>query len=182
MLSFPDPFTVMNITFYIAALLCLVSAVMALTLPNLVRAVLCLMASFIASAVVFATLGHEFLAMAQILVYVGAVGILMLFTLTLTRQVQADPILGSRGWAWGVLLGALLFGTLWAAVRDRFASAAPFPASSEASVKTLGESLMQAHYLPFEAVGLLLTVALIGAACIARSEHDASTRTAPAPH
>ena len=75
----------MSLFFIITALITMASAIAAMTLRNLVHCVLCLTVTFAGIALVFLQLGAEFIGFSQILVYIGAVSILMLFALLMTR-------------------------------------------------------------------------------------------------
>ena len=105
----------MTIAFYILAAIAVLGAVMAITLRNVVHAVFSVLLFFSALAGLFMLLLAEFIAAVQVLVYIGSVGILMLFAIMLTTKVTGDPTrnLLSRGWGWGSLLaGALLLAFL----------------------------------------------------------------------
>jgi NADH-quinone oxidoreductase subunit J len=160
----------MTIAFYALAAVAVIGALLAVQLTNLVRAVFGLLLFFGSLAGLFLLLMAEFLAAAQILVYVGAIGILMLFAIMLTHRVTGDDDRGgfSRGWLWGSLTAALLFaGVLWPVLEysalDQRQATDLVP-----SVKLLGERLMNPYTLTLEVTGLLLTAALIGAIAVAK--------------
>ncbi len=158
----------MNPFFYLLAILTLGGAVAAMTLRNAVHSALSLVVTFVGLAGVYLALGAQFLGLVQVMVYVGAVAILLVFVLLLTRSGDGEPREGGReGWTWGLttaggvvflLLGALLTGP---GLGKREEPPAP-PA-----VKELGEALMTDYVLPLQVVGVLLTVAMIGAAVLA---------------
>ena len=95
----------MIIAFYILATVAILGAVMAITLRNVVHSVFCVLLFFSALAGLFLLLLAEFIAAVQVLVYIGSVGILMLFAIMLTTKVMGDSTrtVHSRGWAWGGL-------------------------------------------------------------------------------
>src|SRR6204780_4579406 len=101
----------MQIAFAIIAALTLVSAIAAMSLRNLVHCALCLAVTFAGLAALYLQLGAPFVGWAQILVYIGAVAILIVFAILLTRSSEArpEPIL-SAGWAVGVAIAVVVLG------------------------------------------------------------------------
>lgn len=160
----------MPFSFYILALIMLASGVGAMTMRNLVHCALCLAASFIAMAGLFLQLNAPFAAFAQILVYVGAVAILIVFAILLTRNSEQQPdkrasaLLPSMVIA--ILLGGTLVGTL---VATRFDSQMN---EFSPTVSRLGMLLMTNYLVPLQIIGVLLTAALIGAVIIAMKEGE----------
>lgn len=160
----------MTIAFYLFAAVAVIGALLAIQLSNLVRAVSGLLLFFGSLAGLFLLLSAEFLAAAQVLVYVGAVGILMLFAIMLTHRVTGDADRSgfTRGWVWGALVAILTFAAaLWpvldAAQLDERQATALTP-----SVQLLGQRLMSPYTLTLEVTALLLTAALIGAIVVAK--------------
>ena len=164
----------MTIAFYILAVVAITGALLAVQLTNLVRAVCGLLLFFGALAGMFLLLMAEFLAAAQILVYVGAVGILMLFAIMLTHRVTGDDDRSgfSRGWFWGALLASLAFaGVLWPTLED--AELGDSKATElTLTTKLIGERLMNPYTLTLEVTALLLTAALIGAIVVAKGTSE----------
>lgn len=153
------------------------SAVVALTRRDLIHSALLLVLSWAGVAAFYLWAGAEFVAFAQVLVYVGAISMVVLFAVLLTRRAPAgapvDPaapgrvfgaLLAACGVA-GVLLGAVLGAPLDVAV------AAPVAAIS---VKQLGLQLMGPHAAALLVVGLLLTVALLGGVILASASRAVS--------
>lgn len=165
----------MTIAFYILATVAVLSALAAVRLRNLVHATLCLMGLFVALAGIYVLLMAEFIAAVQILVYVGAIGILILFAIMLTQHVTGEQkeTIDSLGGLWGlaaatgVLLMLLLPGILLTSMPTQ-----PTVAEVTPSVRDLGLSLMTPYTIALQAMGLLLTVALIGAVVIAIQPAD----------
>jgi NADH-quinone oxidoreductase subunit J len=157
--------------FAIFAILTVAGAVAAMGLRNLVHSVLALAVAFAGLAAVYLLLGAQFIGLAQILVYVGAVAILIVFAVLLTRDRVAtpQPILGSAWIASGAVALAI-FGILGWAIRHSDASRPAATPQPEVSMQQIGSALMLRFALPLEAIGLLLTVALIGAVTIAVRE------------
>lgn len=160
----------MTLALILIALVLLGSAAAAMLSRNLIHSALLLVGAWAGLAAFYLWAGAEFVAFAQVLVYVGAVSMVVLFAVLLTRQgataapVEFDSIkrmvtgLIAAGGVAGVLLGAIA-GTPLAI------SARPVPAAI--SVKQLGAQLMGPHAAALLIVGVLLTVALLGAVIIA---------------
>ena len=165
----------MNLIFAIIALVTLAGAVAAMSLRNLVHCALCLMLAFGGLAALFLQLDAQFVGLAQILVYIGAVAILIVFAILLTRgsELPQQPALTSS-WVMGAGVAVLTFGSLAAAMLA--SSVTPATANpktdvaAEVAVTRIGEKLMTDYVLPLEVVALLLTAALIGAVIIAMQE------------
>ena len=156
--------------FTIFAILTVAGAVAAMSLRNLVHSVLALTVAFAGLAVVYLQLGAQFIGLAQVLVYVGAVAILIVFAILLTRDTGARPqtVRGS-GRIRSSLVILAIFGILaWAFLHS---AAGPAVLSHpEASMQQIGSAMMLRFALPLEIIGLLLTAALIGAVTIAMRE------------
>ena len=172
--------------FTISAVLTVLAAGGAMALRNLVHCALCLVVAFAGMASLFLQLNAQFVGFAQILVYVGAVAILIVFAILLTRGAYAGPT-GGTGMS---LLGGLAIAALiWLGLRMVImgsgtgaqlgaglgpAATAPalLPARTPATapVRELGTRLMQDYVLPLEVIGLLLTAALLGAVIIAMQD------------
>src|SRR5215204_3994001 len=95
-----------SIAFYILAALTLVSAIAAMTLRNLVHCALCVATAFTGIAMIYLQLNAEFVGFAQVLVYVGAIAILILFAVLLTRNSEAQPntCIASPSWIVGIFV------------------------------------------------------------------------------
>lgn len=160
---------------YFLSGLTIVSAVAAMTLRNPVHCALTLVLTFGGLAGIYLGLGAQFLGLAQVLVYVGAVAILLLFVLLVTRSGEAGTEERSReraeektwqGWGIALVVGAVLAVGAWSAGELPQRPAAP----ELPGVRDIGESLMTEFVLPLQVIGVLLTAAMIGAAIIALRE------------
>lgn len=166
----------MQLVFALTAGCVLVSAAAAVLLRKLMHSVLCLMVTFVGLAALFLELGAEFIGFAQILLYVGAVAILIVFAVLLTRSGEAPPAAPAQRFATaaGIGVAVLVFGCLGALIlTSSILPAAPASAAAVAeagSVLRLGQALMSRFVLPLEVLGLLLTAAMIGAVVIAMPE------------
>ncbi len=163
----------MGIGFTILAALTIVSAIAAMSLRNLVHCALCLIVAFAGLAALFLNLDAEFVGFAQILVYIGAVAILILFAILLTRSSEMQTN-GARTvsacWWIGVAVALATFGTLALAVSSSKLLQTSLPKPPAVTVHLIGTELMKNYILPLEVLGLLLTAAMIGAALIAMKE------------
>ncbi|MFP6900564.1 MAG: NADH-quinone oxidoreductase subunit J [Opitutales bacterium] len=164
----------MTIAFYLFATVAVIGALIAVHLKNLVRAVFGLLLFFGSLAGLFLLLMAEFLAAVQVLVYIGAVGILMLFAIMLTHRVTGDDDRSgfSRGWIWGGLVSVLLFVGALRPVLDASRLAERSVTELAPSAKLLGERLMNPYTLTLEVTALLLTAALIGAIVLAKGTSE----------
>ena len=149
-----------TVAFAIIAIFTLVFALAAATNPRLMHAALSFAAMFIGIAAFFFWLGAEFVGLVQIFVYVGAVAVLIVFTILLTRRdLEKD-----RGFNWsGLVISTAAFaGLIWAIVRTPSVAVAPGMVKA-LTVKEIGGALMTHYLWPLLCVGVLLTAALVGA-------------------
>jgi NADH:ubiquinone oxidoreductase subunit 6 (subunit J) len=159
--------------FAIIAALTLASAVAAMSLRNLVHCALMLMVTLSGIAAFYLQLNAQFVGFAQILIYIGAVAILIVIAILLTRGSEPPPqSIFSPGWIVGVAIAATVFGLLSAMVLSSRALTHKVTPRPEATVRQIGDQLMGKFVLPLEVVGLLLTAALIGAVLIAMREKE----------
>src|ERR1700730_1200482 len=156
-----------NAAFIFIAVFTLVAALAAATLPKLIHAALSFAAAFVGIAAFFFLLGAEFVGLVQVFVYIGAVAVLIVFTILLTRRdIEKD-----RGFNWtGVIVAIAVFvGLVWAILKTQSVSLSPPPIEA-LTVKRIGEVLMTGYVWPLQCVGLLLTAALIGALILVLEE------------
>jgi NADH-quinone oxidoreductase subunit J len=139
----------------------------AATLRNLIHAALCLVLAFVGLAAYFFLLGAEFVGLVQVFVYVGAVAVLIVFTILLTRR----EVNGTRGinWSGAIVALAVFGGLLWTILKTKLL-AIPAPQIEPLTVKRIGEVLMTDFVWPLQCVGLVLTAALIGALVLVMEE------------
>jgi len=157
----------MTVTFLILAALTIIGASAAMGLRNLIHCVLALTLGFVGLAMLYLELGAQFVGFTQILVYVGAVAILSVFAIMMTRSAgpHAEPAL-SASWIIGLVVAGATFAVLaWAILSSGIT--APATEAPDVSVKQIGDALMHSYAVPLEIMGLLLTAALIGAVIIA---------------
>jgi NADH-quinone oxidoreductase subunit J len=160
-----------TLPFFILGVLTIVGAAAALTLRNLVHCVLALVLAFVGLAGLYLQLGAQFIGFAQVLVYIGAVAILIVFAILLTRGAESpSQSIISPSWALSSAVSVAVFGVLAWTIRSSAATRRPIPPQPEVSVKQIGDALMSRFALPLEIIALLLTAALIGAVTIAMQE------------
>ena len=166
----------MNIVFYILAAITVLGALAAVTLKNTVHCALALTAAFAGIALLFLQLDAQFAGFAQILVYIGAVAILVVFAILLTRGSETpESGIFSRTWFAGLCVAAAVFAVLgWAVLRSVVALPNETAAAPGVSVADIGNALMTRYVLPLEVVAVLLTSAMIGAVIVALHEKGES--------
>jgi NADH-quinone oxidoreductase subunit J len=154
--------------FYLLAITAIIGGLRMVTATNMVRAALALVLALGSVAVIYLMLSADFLAMVQVLIYIGAIMILMLFAIMLTPGQVELPAMAERGQRLAAALVALAIGviSLFALLSHPW-SLRPMPLDQVTST-TIGTLLMSTYVLPFEIASLLLTAALIGAIVIAR--------------
>jgi len=156
--------------FYILAGTIILSAIMVVTMRNIFHSALFLVLCFFAVAGIYVLLEAEFVAAVQVLIYVGAITVLMIFAIMLTSQIYSHSIKQSNQ---QVVPALLVTVTLLAATLVTLAKTGWRVQTSlvtEQSVVTIGKSLLTVYVLPFEVVSVVLLVALVGAIVIAKKE------------
>ncbi len=169
-----------QIIFFILAAITLTSAIAVVTIRNLFHAALALMVSFLGVAGIYVLLEAGFLAMAQLLVYIGAISILIIFAVMMTRRMMQTRETPYNAQAIAALVGSLLSMAIVMFVIARLYPTAPSPefmgsapqvdpAIIESSVVRMGRAFVSAdaYVLPFEIASVLLLAALVGSIIIA---------------
>jgi NADH-quinone oxidoreductase subunit J len=153
--------------FIIICVLMLAAALAAATLPKLMHAALSFALAFVALAAFYFLLGAEFVGLVQIFVYIGAVAVLIVFTILLTRR-EGEP---THGVAWrGIIVAlAVLAGLVWT-ILTTASLGKTAPEVSPLTVKQIGTLLMTDYVWPLQLAGVLLTIALLGALILAMEE------------
>jgi NADH-quinone oxidoreductase subunit J len=161
-----------NIAFYIIAALIVVGAIRVVTCKNLMHAALYLVLVLAGVAAQYILLAAEFVAITQVLVYLGAIIVLFLFGIMLTRAKTGtdDNLNNSRG-ARGVaaIIGVLLAGVMGYALWDGFGKR-EFGDLLVQRTAEVSDSIFSTYLLPFEVISVLLLAALIGAIVLARRD------------
>ncbi len=163
----------MTFLFCIIAAVTIASAILAMTLRNLVHCALALSATLAGLALLYLQLDAQFVGFAQILVYIGAVAILIVFAIFLTRGSEpSQQAIFSSAWAVSIAVALMVFGVLTRMILSSHALPISADSAHEAGVNHIGRQLMTIYALPLEVLGLLLTAALIGAVIIALHEKE----------
>jgi NADH-quinone oxidoreductase subunit J len=161
--------TAHDAVFVLVGLVTAGAAVLTVTSKNLVHAALHLAVTLAGIAGVFLVLHADFLALVQLLVYVGAVAVLFLFGLMLTRAPIGREALDSQNRGMGLIVAGGLFATLSALIIHAFAGESTAEVTGPA-IGEIGVSIFRDWVLPFELLSMLLLAALIGAIVLARRE------------
>ena len=159
---------VYDLIFYLFAAVTIVSAFFVVTSRNIVHSAFYLLFTFFGVAGIYVMLGADFVAIVQLIVYVGGILILLIFGVMLTNKITEVDIktgtLNTLPAAIGVglftgIVGSVILNTEWRVVDSEL------PAST---LSAIGSSLITEYVVVFELLGILLLVALIGAASMAR--------------
>lgn len=159
-----------QITFYALAFFIIVPAVMVTRLRNIFYAGLCLIVCFMGVAGIYLLLNAEFLAAVQVLIYSGAISILILFAIMMTHHLYSKSIVVSNEQKYAALVLVVLLVSMIMVIL----SVTTWNISTEKQpsnvLQMVGSLLMKDYVLPFEVVSVLLLVSLVGAVIIARKE------------
>jgi NADH-quinone oxidoreductase subunit J len=160
-----------NWIFSVVAIAVAFSAFRVVTVKNVVHAALFLVATLAGTAVLFLMLSAEFVAWVLVLVYIGAVIVLFLFGIMITRAPTGyDRGLDSERKVWPAILSTATFVVLaWASV-EAFGGEVIEGVGEPTSTETLGLALLGRFVIPFEVVSFVLLAALIGGITIARRD------------
>ncbi len=163
---------IMQIVFFVIAAVSLYAALNVVTANNLVHAALWLVVALFGVAGIYVLLNAGFLAVAQVLIYIGAIAILFIFAVMLTRDVSNEAINQTNGsWVIGALVAAAFFGGM--IYMFRISQWAPFYATptdlpdEAGTLAQLGLALVGDYLLPFEMASVLLVAAMVGAVYVA---------------
>lgn len=161
-----------DIIFYLFAAVTVISAIVVVTSKNIIYSAFSLLFTLFGVAGLYVLLGADFVAVVQIMVYVGGILILLLFGVMLTNKITSVDIRTGTTNIYPALLGAMLIlgavvvivlSTNWVIIPSEI---------GRTTTKGIGKLLLTQYVLIFELLGILLLVALIGAASIARREKE----------
>ncbi len=161
-----------DIIFYIFAVITILSALVVVTTRNIVHSAFFLLFTFFGVAGIYILLGADFIAIAQIMVYVGGILILILFGVMLTNKITGVEIrtgtvqMLPAAIGVGLFMGAVVSIMIWTNWKSEPGT---IPTTT---TKDIGLLLINDYVLIFELLGILLLVALIGAASIARRDKE----------
>jgi len=166
-----DTFDIVDLVFYAIAAVTVVCAGYAIVSRNIVRAVFSLLGTFFGMAGLYAMLAADFVAVIQLMVYVGGILVLMLFAVMFTSRIEkartSNRSSGLMGMAGAGFLGLAVFGMLGSlAILAPWRQAAPGAFASD--VTAIGDELLGSALLPFELLSVVLLAIVIGSVVIAR--------------
>jgi NADH-quinone oxidoreductase subunit J len=166
----PDVNVVQQVAFGIIAAAMCVSAVRVVTTRNVVHAALYLVVVLAGAAAIFVLLAAEFVAVVQVLVYIGAIVVLFLFGIMLTRAEigRLSDLDNDQRWL-AAIVAAFLFGVLGFFLYDTVGDVR-VPERTVQTTGEVGDSIFATYVVPFEVISVLLLAALVGAVVIARKE------------
>jgi NADH-quinone oxidoreductase subunit J len=160
-----------QIAFGIIAALMVLGALRVVTTNNVVHAALWLVLVLAGAAGLYILLAAEFVAVTQVLVYVGAVMVLFIFGTMLTRaQIGRERGLNNKGWPLALLVAAVLVGTLVYVLHDTYHDDELPKDPALVSVQQLSDSIFGPYLIPFWGLSFVLLAAMIGAIVIARKD------------
>lgn len=159
-----------TVGFWAVAAVLLAGSLAVVLTPNLFHAVLYLAAVLVATGSVFLLLGSPFLFAVQLLLYAGGVVTIVVFAIMLTERLVGETIrYTSRYMVNGAIVSAAIFvGIVGFLLQGSAPAAPPFPSAD--TTAALGRALVGPFVVPFELLGVLLVVALLGALYFARTE------------
>ena len=156
-----------SVAFFAIAVMTLAAALAAATLQKLIHAALSFALAFVGVAAFYFLLGAEFVGLVQVFVYVGAVAVLIVFTILLTPRAPEKE--SGLHWSGVVIALAVFGGLLWAILKTSGLGIAAAPMAA-LDVRQIGVALMTDYVWPLQCIGVLLTAALIGALVLVLEE------------
>lgn len=169
-----DLLVAQNIGFGIISLMMVIGALRVVTVNNVVHAALWLVVVLSGAAAQYLLLSAEFVAVTQVLVYVGAVMVLFLFGTMLTRaRIGAESDLNNKNWRLGIPVALVMFGVMSYVIIDGFGDERLIENPSEMTpipVQAISDDIFGPYLLPFWALSFVLLIAVIGAIVLARKD------------
>ena len=160
-----------NIFFGIIAAIMVVAAFRVVSVRNVVHAALWLVLVMSGAAALYILLAAEFVGVTQILVYVGAVMVLLLFGTMLTRaQIGAEKDLNHRSWALGIPVAGVLFLAMVVGLISGFEDDQLPESPDQVTVQQISDDLFSPYLVPFMALSFVLVATVIGAIVLARRD------------
>jgi NADH-quinone oxidoreductase subunit J len=162
----------MNVVFYIASAIAIGSTIMVITRYNIVHALLYLIVSFLAMAVIFFILGAPFAAALEIIIYAGAIVVLIIFVIMMLNLKdeaveQERKWLTPSVWAGPAILSVILFAELIYIMASTYTTNTPY---HEVDSKAVGLSLYSTYIIGVELSGMLLMAGIVGAYHLGRQK------------
>jgi len=156
------------IIFGLSSLITLGAALAVVTNKNILHSAFYLVLAFVGVASIYVLLEAPFIAMVQVLIYIGAIAILIVFAIMLTRKISSDDLIQRNAqWIWAALgaaglflvLGWIVYSVNWPVVKQ---------VVPEDTITILGQELLSTYVIPFEIASVLLLAALVGSIIIGR--------------
>jgi NADH-quinone oxidoreductase subunit J len=167
--------TAQNVFFYVIAIAMAVSAIRVVTVKNVVHAAMYLVVVLAGVAAQYILLASEFIAASQVLVYIGAVIVLVLFGVMLTRaKLGKDVNLTNDYWWVGALTAVMVFGVMAYSLIDYYGDDRldqdGVASQVGSNTEQVSDAIFSTYVVPFEAISVLLLGALVGAIVLARKD------------
>lgn len=159
------------VTFWILAVIVIGSALLVVTFKNIFHAALALVITFLGVAGYYLVLRADFLAITQILIYAGAIAVLILFAILMTHRVgEHKETVHNSLKIMSTLVIAPLLALITVVVQITFPLTTMMPQQTGSELAKIGERLLISYALPFEIISLILLAAMIGAIIVGREE------------
>ena len=159
-----------HLAFWLLAAMTIGGASMIIFSRNLIHAVIFLIISLLGVAGLYLTLSADFIAVVQVLIYVGAISVLMLFAIMLTPRAERDNSESSLKLPAAAVMVLILTATVYVALDTDWGAVRQAALADQA--RLIGQSLINEYVLPFEIGAVLLTAALVGAIALARQDDE----------
>ena len=159
-----------HLAFWLLAAMTIGGASMIIFSRNLIHAVIFLIISLLGVAGLYLTLSADFIAVVQVLIYVGAISVLMLFAIMLTPRAERDNSESSLQLPAALVMVLILTVTVYVALDTDWGAVRQAALADQA--RLIGQSLINDYVLPFEIAAVLLTAALVGAIALARHDDE----------
>ena len=160
------------VAFWVLAVITLGSAFMVAVVHDLIHAVLFLILSFIGVAGLYITMSADFVAVVQILIYAGAVSVLMLFSILLTPRSGRDNATVSYAAPISAIAGLVGAVIIFVALKTDWSTIPKGPAPFTQTATQIGNALLDPFVLPFEVASVVLVVAMVGAIIMVRPSSE----------
>lgn len=163
-----------TVFFFIFAIMAVAAAWGVVTSKNIVHSALFLALTFAGVAVLYVLMNADFLAAVQILIYMGAVNIMVIFAVMLTlRGDVKESSAETKKWGWGTLAAALIFVVIALVILTNTGwRVLPTPWEASGTAADMATLMMSQYMVPFEAAAILLTLALVGAVILAKGARE----------
>jgi NADH-quinone oxidoreductase subunit J len=160
-----------NVGFVVIAVPMVIAALFVVTTKNVVHAALWLVVVLAGIAAQYILAAAEFVAVSQVLVYIGAVMVLFLFGIMLTRaQIGREFGLNNRGWAIGIPVAVVLLGLLSWVIVDAYEDTKLPEPDGPTSTAAISDNVLSPYLIPFLGISFILLAAAIGAIVLARKD------------